>query len=139
MPIFEQCPSNSIAQTPSFLVMFSLSARNRALVGVQMNMRIAGYFASLLALSCLCALGQTELIINGTFEQAVGTEWHVNGSGVDVRSNSSFSHNGSGYLKMGEVPTVTETIYQLITVPTNTVAAVLSYWRNILCFPINDG
>src|SRR5262245_14611985 len=102
-------------------------------------MRIAAFCVSLVALCCFSAVGQTELIVNGGFENGIQNEWHITGSGVDVRSNPAFSHSGSGYLKMGEFPTVIESIYQIITLPTNTVAAVLSYWRNILCFPINDG
>jgi len=107
-----------------------------------MNMRrITGYLASLLALSSFCALGQTEYIVNGGFEQGL-TGWTIpNGDGIGVvaQVNSSLANSGSGYLKMGEVGMTTDAIYQTVTLPTNIILAQLSYWRNLYCPVGNDG
>jgi hypothetical protein len=102
--------------------------------------RIAGYLASILTLSSLCCFGQTELITNGGFEQGI-PPWLPSPfeTGVDVQNNAGRAHSGAQYLKMGLVGSRNDVAYQIVTIPTNTVSATLSYWHNLYCPVANDG
>ena len=84
--------------------------------------------------SCLAgaALAQTQLIVNGGFESQDAGEWQSSGMGAGLQFNSSLAHTGAGYLALGGVTSgALQTVYQTITLPTNTVRAELSYYFNV--------
>ncbi len=92
--------------------------------------------------SCLAsaALGQTQLIVNGGFESQNGGEWVISGLGAGIRDSTTAAHSGMGYLAFsGAGGGSAQAAYQTITVPTNTVAAELSYYYNVYSPTLNSG
>jgi hypothetical protein len=72
----------------------------------------------------------SELIVNGSFEaSSAPTDWHFGGT-TGVFSNYT-PVDGSKYALLGEAPSVTDTMYQELTVPTDATAATLWYWYNV--------
>src|ERR1017187_8725415 len=63
------------------------------------------------------AFAQTQLIQNGGFESTTYAPWVLTGSGIKV---------GNGYLSMGNYSGATQSAYQIVTFPTNLIAATLS-------------
>jgi Divergent InlB B-repeat domain/Bacterial Ig domain len=90
----------------------------------------------LLAVGLVCFLytsfAQTELIGNGGFEAGTLDPWVGSGAGVAVGSNPANAHSGSRYLTMGAFSSANQLVTQDFTVPTNTAAAVLSYFWAVL-------
>jgi len=78
------------------------------------------------------AFGQTQLIINGGFEQPnVPPYWVVSGTGAAI-TNGPFPESGVGYLSMGNIAGADQIVYQTITFPTNLIAATFSFDYEIL-------
>jgi hypothetical protein len=73
------------------------------------------------------AFATQELIQNGGFEATTPAPWGLNGSGVMVGNTSGFAAVGSQYLAMGNFLVGTGEAYQIITFPTNMIAATLSF------------
>lgn len=97
-------------------------------------MRKLAFLAGLLSSFSFAAFGQTQLIVDGDFEAPVFTPWNFVGSaGAGIGSTAGYSHTGNRYLSLGTIATATpEIVYQTISIPTNTVAATLDYYYNIL-------
>src|SRR5262245_16760802 len=81
-------------------------------------------------LICFCCgvFGQTQMITNGGFEATIFAPWDFQGAGATVGSDPLNAHSGSRYATMGSQPLANQTITQDFFVPTNTAAAVLSYF-----------
>src|ERR1051325_4236724 len=77
------------------------------------------------------AFGQTQLIQDGGFESPVFTAWNISGTGASIKNNSAIAHGGANYLSMGNVAGILQSVSQTITVPSNSVAAILTYDYNI--------
>src|SRR5260221_8084383 len=75
------------------------------------------------------AFGQTELITDGGFESN-GLGWQFLPGGLVV-NNTNVAHTGVNYLAMGGFNGASQSAVQTITIPSNTVAATLSFWYNI--------
>jgi hypothetical protein len=89
-------------------------------------------------MSCVisAALGQTNLIINGSFAllNEVGPNgvggWQISELCPGIRYSPAAAYDGAYYLALGG-NSYPQTVYQTITIPTNTVAATLSYYYNV--------
>jgi len=94
-------------------------------------MRKFAVLAALLSSIPLSALAQTQLIQDGDFESPVfSPPWNAT-AGVTVPNDSNAAHSGSRYLTLGGFVSA-QTNYQTISIPSNTVAAVLTYFYNII-------
>jgi len=90
------------------------------------------FLAGLMSCVMSAALGQTQLIINGGFESQNEGEWQISGQGAGIVDNPNVAHSGNDYLALGGANSGTlQTAYQIITIPTDTVAAILSYYYNV--------
>lgn len=89
-------------------------------------------------MSCVmsAALGQTNLIVDGSFEllNEVGPNgvggWEISQMAPGIRFSPAVAYDGSYYLALGGNGYL-QTAYQTITIPTNTVAATLRYYYNV--------
>lgn len=90
--------------------------------------------AGLLSSLAFAASGQTQLIQDGDFESPTFGPWNFSGSaGAGIGSTAGYSHTGTKYLTLGNTATLGwERVYQTINIPSNTVAATLDYYYNIL-------
>jgi hypothetical protein len=83
-------------------------------------------------MSSFATLGQTQLIQDGDFESPIfSPPWTISGTGAAVGGTPGYSHTGARYLSLGNAAFL-QSAYQTITIPSNTVAAVLNYYYNIL-------
>jgi hypothetical protein len=90
------------------------------------------FLAGLMSCVMSAALGQTQLIINGGFESQNQGEWQISGLGAGIKDNPAAAYDGSDYLALGGGSAASlQSAYQTITIPTNTVAAELSYYYNV--------
>ncbi len=78
------------------------------------------------------AFGQAQLIGNGGFETGNLAPWQFTGAGEQVANTPGFAHSGFDYLSMGSINGAHQTIFQTITIPTNTVSALLSYYWGVI-------
>lgn len=80
------------------------------------------------------AFAQTELISNGGFEATTLSPWTDMQSsgwtevGIAVSNNPAAANSGSKFLSMGNAAAADQGVYQLVTIPTNAVAARLTYY-----------
>src|SRR5581483_1056896 len=86
-------------------------------------------------LGCVCAaIGQTQLISNGGFENGSATPWILTNvfpsGGPDIADNISQAHGGVKFLSLGNASGADQQAYQTITIPSNAIAAGLSYFWN---------
>src|SRR5882757_115773 len=89
---------------------------------------LAGFLTSF----SLSAFGQTQLIQDGDFESPNFAVWTIAGAGATIANNSANARSGTHYLTMGNIATAApQTAYQTITIPSNTVAAIFSYFYNV--------
>jgi hypothetical protein len=73
----------------------------------------------------------TQLITNGGFEAVSGVPWQTSGGlvGVPIVVNPAVAFSGNDYLSMGNAGGVfNEGVFQIITVPTNTLLARFTYF-----------
>jgi uncharacterized repeat protein (TIGR02543 family) len=75
------------------------------------------------------AFGQVELIQNGGFESAVLAPWVLT-TGVKIGTTGAF--DGSQFLELGNAAGSVQQAYQIVTFPTNTIAATLSVEYEVL-------
>jgi hypothetical protein len=107
----------------------------RALARVKAALALAG----LAAFVSSAAFGQTQLIVNGSFDSPNNGEWQILGNGASIQNSTTVARSDGGYLSMGNVSSVSQSAYQTITLPTNTVAATLWYYYNIYSTYPNSG
>jgi hypothetical protein len=78
------------------------------------------------------AIGQTNLIVDGGFETQNQTVWVISGPEARIVDNPAFAYEGNDYLSLGGFTSgATQIAYQTVTIPTNTLAAELSYYYNV--------
>lgn len=96
--------------------------------------KLAIIMAGVLSSFSFAAFGQTQLIADGDFESPILSPlWSISGTGATVGSTAGFAHSGTKYLSLGNVATAApQSAIQTITIPSNTVAATLTYYYNIL-------
>jgi hypothetical protein len=89
------------------------------------------------------ALGQTNLIVNGQFDllnepgpNGVGG-WEISEFCPGILFSPAVAHDDSYYLALGR-NSYPQTVYQTITIPTNTVAATLSYYFNVYSIDLSS-
>jgi hypothetical protein len=73
------------------------------------------------------ALATVQLIQNGGFESTSAAPWVLQGTGVAIGNAPGYAASGSQYLAMGYVNGAQGAAYQIITFPTNLIAATLSF------------
>ena len=86
--------------------------------------------------------GATELISNGGFESPTAP-WQFAGTlnGIAFSSNPTFAHTGNSFLSLANIngPVVGanfQRVYQVVTIPTNTILATFSYfWSGVTADP----
>ncbi len=81
----------------------------------------------ILILTVELVFAQTELITNGGFESG-STGWGMSGA---IVSNGEYPHTGSRYAILGEFHSVTDVMYQTVTIPATATSATLTFWYNI--------
>jgi hypothetical protein len=94
-------------------------------------MRKFFFLAGLLTSVSFAAFGQTQLIQDGDFESPIFTPPWIASAGVTVPNDANGARSPSHYLSLGHTAGF-QTTYQTITLPTNTVAATLYYYYNII-------
>jgi hypothetical protein len=96
--------------------------------------KLAIIMAGVLSSFSFAAFGQTQLIGDGDFESPIfSPPWTISGTGATVGSTAGFAHGGTKYLSLGNVATAApQSAFQTITIPSNAVAATLTYYYNIL-------
>ena len=100
------------------------------------EMKNAMLLAGLMSCVMSAALGQTNLIVDGSFEllNEVGPNgvggWEISQMAPGIRFSPAVAYDGSYYLALGG-NSYLQTAYQTITIPTNTVAATLRYYYNV--------
>jgi hypothetical protein len=95
-------------------------------------MKITMLLVGLMSCAISAALGQTQLIVNGGFESPNEGQWQISGLGAAIKDNAAIAYDGMGYLALGGASAGgLQTVYQTVTLPTNTVAAELSYYYNV--------
>ena len=82
--------------------------------------------AGLLAGCAYTARGQTQLMINGGFELVNSGEWQITGASAYITYGPG-AFSGMGYLSMGNAMGASQSAYQVITFPTNLIAATYSF------------
>ncbi len=85
----------------------------------------------LLLASWQAAFCQTELIQNGGFESTSYGPWVLAGPGVTIGTGAG-AYDGNQYLSMGNAQGASQSAYQLVTFPTNLIAATLSLHYNVI-------
>jgi hypothetical protein len=102
--------------------------------------RIGVLLVAIGLLSGRLAFGATELIVNGGFE-SLTPPWQFLGNlnGLSVSSNPTLAHGGNNFLNMGNVNgTQGQRVFQVVTIPTNTIAASFSYfWSGVTTDPVS--
>ena len=76
------------------------------------------------------AFGQTNLIVDGGFETPNPGAWQISAQTPGILYNPNVAYDGYYYLALGG-NSFAQTVFQTVTLPTNTVAAALSYFINI--------
>lgn len=93
-------------------------------------MRKSLFLAALLTSFSFAALGQSQLILDGDFESPIfAPPWNAS-LGVTVPSDTG-ARSPTHYLSLGHTVGL-QVAYQTVVLPTNTVAAVLNYYFNII-------
>jgi hypothetical protein len=77
------------------------------------------------------AFGQTQLIQDGDFESPIFTPPWIASAGVTVPNDANGAQSPSHYLSLGHTAS-SQSAYQTITIPSNTVVATLTYYYNII-------
>jgi hypothetical protein len=75
--------------------------------------------------------GQIQLIQNGGFESPSYAPWVLEGTGVTIGSGAG-AYDGNQYLSMGNALGAVQSAYQVVTFPTNLIAATLSLYLDII-------
>src|ERR1051326_2611352 len=102
-----------------------------------MKLNLATIVAACVAGLLQTTLAQTQLVTNGGFETPNAGEWNISGPGASLKSSAGLAHTGSSYLGLGSAASQ-QFVYQLITIPTNTVAALLSYYYDVYSPSLNS-
>ena len=104
-----------------------------------MKMRTVGAFFAIFLSITISSFGQTELIVNGGFENGTNG-WALYGAGVTVWQNQPLAHSGVDFLHFGPAPSgITIAAVQNVSIPTNTIYARLTFWDDPYCPVANGG
>src|SRR2546429_9718101 len=94
-------------------------------------MRKLAFLPLILTSFGLPVFAQTQLIQDGDFESPTVSAWNIS-TGAGIKANPAAAHGGNNYLSLGNNSQQIQLVFQTITIPTNTVAASLTFFVNVI-------